>query len=121
MTPEQWDKENPGAFDELVFTNELSKSERLSGGKTRRYKTSRLVWDVSHSKFPLLPLRIHEYAVTDLSTEQVLAESVAISSGYGSLGIGGEGSWKVGVGTDSCGPRIGEEMNLYRDYWEDRE
>jgi hypothetical protein len=121
VTPEQWDKENPGAFDELVFTNEGSKSEKLPGGTTRRYKTSRLVWDVSHNKIPLLPVRIHEYSVTDLTTDRILAESIAISSGYGSLGVGGDSSWKIWVGTDSCGPRIGEEMNLYRDYWEDRE
>lgn len=121
VTPEQWDKENPGAFDKLVFTNERSKSEKLPAGKTRRYKTSRLVWDVSHNKIPLLPIRIHEYSVTDLPTDRILAESVAISSGYKSIGVGGANSWKVWVGTDRCGPHIGKELDLYRDYWEDRE
>ena len=121
VTPEQWDRENPGAFDELVFTNEFSRSEKLSNGATRRHKTSRLVWDVSHTKFPLLPLRVHEYSVTDLATDRKLAESVAVSSGYKSIGVGGVNSWKIWVGADRCGPGVGKEIDLYWDYWEDRE
>ena len=121
VTPDQWDKENPGAFDEIVFTNKLSETETFLDGKTRQHKTSRLVRDVTHVEFPLLPVQMHEYVVVDLASERILTKSVAVSSGYGNPGVGGANSWKVWVGTNRCGPSIGKEIDIYKDYWEVRE
>ena len=120
VTPEQWDKENPGAMDALVFSNELSRSERLADGTKRYHTTERLVWDVSRTRIFLLPVTLNEYAVVDMQDGTVLAKSISVGSGYGNPSVGGANSWRFWVGSEGCGPKLGAEKRAYREYWRKR-
>ena len=117
VTPEQWDKENSGAVKNLSWIKKGVKREVLSEGIERFHVSDRLVWDVARKENFILPLRVYEYSLVDLNNETVLVKSVAIGSGYPSIGVGGKNSWKIWVGTEQCGPRLGEEKQGYKEYW----
>ena len=103
VTPEQWDKENPGAIENLSWIKKRAKREVLSDEIERFHVSDRLVWDVARKENFILPLRIYEYSLVDSNNEAVLVKSVAIGSGYPSIrrhhpGVlqGSAGRWRDG-------------------------
>ena len=103
-TPSQWKIENPGVAGTLRPGKENVARHRLRDGGTGAILNERFVEESRTFKFPLLPVATVHDVVVDRLTDEVMAQSVTVSSGYGSWTTGGWNSWKFWVGADTCWP-----------------
>ncbi len=104
-TPSQWKEENPGVAVTLYPVKENVARHRLRDGGTGEILNERFVEESRVFKFPLLPVAVLHDVVVDSLTDEVMARSVAVSSGYGTWETGGWNSWKFWVGADTCWPK----------------
>jgi len=108
-TPEQWAKENPGVVETLV-ANKGAPSIRqdTSYGFTDTYFLNQRINKVvkQYRTSSILPINRLEQEIVDVQGNQALARYTNFFSGYGNLGTGGDGSWrvlKVWLSVKQCG------------------
>lgn len=94
-TPEQWKVENP----EVIETFVVAPPERRvvpRGFADTYYLNRHMIMLVKQYQInSIIPIHRLEQEVTDSKNSQVLARYTDFFSGYGSLGTGGDGSWRV--------------------------
>lgn len=115
-TPSQWKAENPGVAETLHPVEENNARHRLPHGGTGAILNERFVEESRVFKPPLLPVAVVRDVVMDSSTDEVMARSVTVSSGYGSWATGGWNSWKFWVGADACWPEKSKIRSDMREF-----
>lgn len=107
VTPEQWDKENPGVLDTLhPYENYIDVNDgRL---KNSRFKTSFKI-----DRYFGYPIKKYSEKVYEIETNRLLAESTDFSRGYGNLSLGQDNrAIKIWLSSDSCFNKIDKEKNI---------
>ena len=119
-TLEQWKIENPGVAEKLtaygIDINDLP-IETIDAG-TRNAKNVRRINDrfIKSSEdqriSKLLPITRWTYYVADTLTNTRIAENINFQRGYENpMTIGGKGSWKIWVRSNSCGKEFFKDTN----------
>lgn len=118
-TPEQWKKENPGVVETLV-TNKGAPSARqdtLHGFTDTYFLNQRIHKVVKQNRTSsILPIYRLEQEIVDVQSNHALARYTDFFSGYGNLGTGGDGSWrvlKVWLMKESCGREDHPQHQFY--------
>jgi len=99
-TPEQWAAENPGVLETLTPYKKFVPLDLPIGSGTQKNDRFGLVF--KESDIDTLPLNEHRSILIDIKTQEVLAENVDFSRGYGAIGLGRKGWWKFWLAEDSC-------------------
>lgn len=101
-TPEQWGKENPGAFDSLspyASTKIITTPAGRIDQRNDRFGNS-----FSIRKVGLLPVSRITSSVIDTQKQDEVATYVDFGRGYAKFSVGGPMSWKFWLHADSCYP-----------------
>ncbi|MES9957226.1 MAG: hypothetical protein ABW086_09265 [Sedimenticola sp.] len=112
-TPEQWKAENPGVAETLTWSDELSPRYEAPGVVLGRVLNERFVHVMKQKNPVLLPISISYDEIIDVKTNDVMAISTRVGSGYGQFSVGGEGAWKFWVGAESCFPKKIEGETIF--------
>lgn len=97
-TPEQWAKENPGVMNGLVENRGAPSTRQATiQGFTDTYYLNQRINKIvkQYRTSSVLPINRLEQEVVDAQSNQILARYTDFFSGYGGLGTGGDGSWRV--------------------------
>lgn len=98
-TPEQWVKENPGVAETLTWKR---RSGYLREGN--RLNERFILEHTENRKNQLFPIISMETIIRDIQTGEITVRAIGFSSGYGALGVGMKGAWRVWVNHKSCEP-----------------
>ncbi len=106
VTPEQWEKDNPGVLETLVPYEKYTAKGNLEFGNERIGMT----FDVYSYKD--LAVRKEVEKIIDVKTNKVLSENIDFSRGYGSLGSDDFRSIKFWLYLSSCYKNYDLDENL---------
>ena len=117
VTPEQWDKENPGVLDTLHPYEKFTVENHITMGNQRFGST------YSITPIPDVAVKRKVGVVFDIKTGEKLFQYIDFSRGYGNLAVGGEkNSFKFWLYSNSCltEPELyrsnEEKLNLYKKF-----
>lgn len=105
VTPEQWDKENPGVLDALHpgMLETLHPNENHIVEKNITMSNQRFGIAVSLTPIPDVAVKKLTESVIDVKTGKTLFQVVDFSRGYGNIAVGGEKhSFKFWLYSNSC-------------------
>lgn len=114
ITPEHWEEENPGVLDTLY---PYEKYIEVGEGRLEndRFMTSFKIHDYLYP-----PIKKYTDKIYDVETNEVLAERIDFSRGYGNLSLGLDNrAIKIWLSSDSCFNEIdkGEILFKIREYY----
>lgn len=105
VTPEQWDKENPGVLDTLHprVLETLHPNENYIVENNITMSNQRLGISISLIQIPDVAVKKLTESIIDVKTGKTLFQVIDFGRGYGNLAVGGEqGSFKFWLYSNSC-------------------
>ncbi len=109
VTPEQWDRKNPGVLDTLhPYEKYIDMDD--SRLKNEKFKTS---FKIDEYSYP--PIKKFSEKIYEIETNNLIAEKIDFSRGYGNLSLGGDNrAIKIWLSSDSCFDDTEKEIVLFK-------
>ena len=117
-TPEQWKIENSGVAETLTW-RENCPQYQASGVTRGNILNERFAWVESDEHNSILPVTVTHESIIDLQKNSTVVYRITVSSGYGSIALGGK-DWRVvksWVGAKICNPYKEKFGELRREFW----